>query len=179
MLIVHNGITHGAGVALRSALGAALADLSFALVGFGLGLSLVAVLKTYAPQIKLLSSLILIGFALWMLRTLLWRVDSGSRFARGSRVIGVRGTFLLTIVNPLTIVAFSAFLGRFARDVSGSEIILLGLGVFTGSLLVQVALALSSSLLGNGLFHGKFAAVLQALSIVGIFAFGVSGLWGY
>jgi threonine/homoserine/homoserine lactone efflux protein len=52
-------------------------------------------------------------------------------------------TYALTIINPLTILLFVSFAGRSeVHDVP--SIVLNGLGVFAGSLVIQLSLALCS-----------------------------------
>ncbi len=92
------------------------------------------------------------------------------------RAYGLRATFLLTIVNPLTVIAFSAFSSQLLMSSGLLEAIAMALSVFLGSLLVQTVLALFASYLGKYVSNPIIVKTLNMLSGVGIAGFGLVGI---
>lgn len=164
LLIVNTGIGAGTLAALRCALGAALADFTFALPAFAGGAVLAQWLSERMALLSVFAGLALIAFGVWMMVPAL---RSGPM--RAAAVSGLRGTYVLTLTNPLTVVAFAAFaLGAG----TGRSWFAGALGVFLGSLAVQVLLALAAGGLRPWLASGPAPRVLQAVSGMGIAVFG-------
>ena len=102
LLVINNGLNHGISTALRSALGAALADLTYAFIAFTAGYYIVQGLQEHQQIIQFISSAVLILFGLWMLTNRLKNMKR-ARLKLDSlpRAYGLKATYLLTVVNPL------------------------------------------------------------------------------
>jgi threonine/homoserine/homoserine lactone efflux protein len=191
LLIFDTGLRSGLASALRSGLGAALADLTYALVSFLLGRTLVAGLAVHALEIRSAASGVLIAFGLWMTVRAV-RAGPGSSAgagpdaqaaARSARILPegreLVGTYLLTIVNPLTVLLFTTFA---AQQGAGEEpwftAILLAFFVGLGSLSVQVVIALAGAQLGRVIEDPRWMRGLGAVSGGAIALFGISGFVG-
>ncbi|MFQ5511361.1 MAG: LysE family translocator [Candidatus Krumholzibacteriia bacterium] len=180
ILVITNGITHGFAAAMRSAGGAASADLTFSLVAFSIGAQLNRVLDEHQALFALLSSVVLILFGLWMIRNAGFRNPAGvpDAAARSARVFGYWPTYGLTAANPLTIVAFMGFAGQASYAGAWYEIAYFSFFVFLGSLLVQTMLALFSSSLRSILKNPRIVAYLNLAGGAAIATFGIVGVFG-
>jgi threonine/homoserine/homoserine lactone efflux protein len=85
-------------------------------------------------------------------------------------------TFALTIVNPLGIILFMGLAVQFPEVSSLAAIAFLCVCVFTGSLVIQISLALGGSLLARLTNDPRWLAALNLASGLGVAAFGVAGL---
>lgn len=178
LLIVHNGVNHGLPVAVRSAFGAASADLIYALFAFALGSEIIATLNAHAGAIRAVSAALLIAIGSWLAwRALRWR---GANFSSAARTQGSRPGFWmtlgLTLSNPLTLALFLGFAAQLSRDGDSLAALYYSVFVFLGSLVVQLALALLGASIGKWLANARVIAVLNFASGVAIIAFGVRGL---
>lgn len=172
LLIIHYGLTAGRRTALFSGLGAALADLTYALVGFSFGYGIAALLKEYKTVFTIFSSCVLILMGVYIIGTA-WKSQSLQRkeLQKGSSKV-LWTTYCLTIMNPLTILLFAAFAGNFHS--SGPVCIIKNaFAVFAGSLLVQVILAVSGAYLGNYITNVSSIRLLNIISGAGIVLFGL------
>ena len=113
LLIIHNGMRHGLAAALASAAGVAAADFVHAVLAFTAGSQLARLLEHDRPTLALAAAAALIGVGLWLAQDAL-RTQGATAERTHSRRIGFRGTFLLTLANPLTIALFTAFSGQLA-----------------------------------------------------------------
>jgi threonine/homoserine/homoserine lactone efflux protein len=178
LLIVHNGINHGLLVAVRSAFGAATADLVYALLAFSVGSEILASLNAYAGIIRTASAVLLIAIGSW----LAWRALGWRRAASGSatRTPGSRPGFWmtlgLTLSNPLTLAIFLGFAAQLSHDGDSLAALYYSVAVFLGSLIVQLALALLGASIGKWLANARVIGVLNFASGVAIVAFGIRGL---
>ena len=176
LLIINNGIKYGYPTAIRSALGAATADGIFACIAFTFGIIILSLLSEYQSIIKAASSYVLIGFGLYMLRGLLPQSRSDSLLDDIPVVGGFKATFLLTIINPLTIIAFTAFIGQISEVRDYAFSFLAALIIFLGSLIVQLGFAVFGVFLKRFLNDQKHINYLQILRGVGITSFGIWGV---
>jgi threonine/homoserine/homoserine lactone efflux protein len=182
VLIVQCGLTRGFGSAARCGLGAGLADLTYALIAFTVGPAISGLLAAHRRQVEIVASLVLVGFGLWMIRSALRaRKTAGEGEAQpGEQPVETRReiatTFLLTIVNPLTVLAFVSFSAQLGLDPSWRQAIGLSLALFLGSLTIQLALALAGSRLRRYVTDPRWVLGLNVASGLGIVLFGVSGL---
>lgn len=85
-------------------------------------------------------------------------------------------TLALTLVNPLGVVVFMGFVVQLPAAPSLSAVVFLCLCVFAGSLLVQLGLAVSGSLVARLTEHTGWLRALNFASGVGVATFGVVGL---
>ena len=92
------------------------------------------------------------------------------------RRIGFRGTFLLTLANPLTIALFTAFSGQLALSARWSGALYFAAFIFAGSLPVQACYALFGAAARRLAPDPRVVRALNAASGVGIALFGVYGL---
>ena len=177
LLIINNGIRYGYPAAIRSALGAATADGVFACIAFTFGIIILSLLSEYQSIIKMASSFVLIGFGLYMLSGLVLQSSGDSLLDDQPVLGGFKATFLLTIINPLTIIAFTAFIGQISEVRDYAFSFLAALTLFLGSLIVQLGFAVFGVFLKRFLNDQKHINYLQILSGVGIASVGIWGLF--
>lgn len=155
LLIIQRSITMGHVRGLVSGLGAALADSVF---GFLAAIGLVALIENYGnaklfirPLGALVLSIVGIVFILKKKREEKAEEVLTANFAN-QYLWDLLSTFLLTLMNPMTIIAFGAlFAGAdlIPVDVRRIQYFEISLGVFTGSLLWWVLLVILASPLKN------------------------------
>jgi threonine/homoserine/homoserine lactone efflux protein len=108
LLIISHAANRGLLPGSFAGLGAALADLVYALLAFSAGALLLPLLESWAPAIRTGSALVLIVLAIIMFRRDL--AGAGDRTATARHPAGsLLPTFLLTLVNPMTLVMFAGF----------------------------------------------------------------------
>jgi threonine/homoserine/homoserine lactone efflux protein len=176
LLIIRIAAADGLGHGIRASLGAAVADLTFALAAFTGGYALTSALESQRALLSAMGSMVLVIFGLWMaLQALRSRVRPG---ASASRALGgpFVQTFALTIVNPLGVILFMSLAVQLPAVSSWTAVAALCVCVFAGSLVVQAGLALGGSLLARLSDDGRWLRTLNLLSGLGITAFGVAGL---
>ncbi|MEE9142859.1 MAG: LysE family transporter [Gammaproteobacteria bacterium] len=175
ILIVHLGLKHGGGMAVRAAFGAAFGDFTFALIALAVGASLVAILEDHRAVFAVVSGVVLLVLGSYLIiRTL--RSGATTEPTQGNRIHGFWLTYTLTMVNPLTILIFLAFSAQLAAVGSAGSILVYGLLIFSGSLLVQLTLAGIGAGLKARISDQRVIRTLNVLSGLGIVAFGVFGL---
>jgi threonine/homoserine/homoserine lactone efflux protein len=108
LLIIHIGMRHGLRAALASAAGVAAADFVYAVLAFSAGSQLASLLEREQRTFALAASAALVGLGLWLAQGALREQGAPAENADARR-IGFRGTLLLTLANPLTIVLFTGF----------------------------------------------------------------------
>lgn len=169
LLIINYGLNCSFKTAALSGTGAALADFTYSLIAFAAGTGIAVSLASYQQEVKLISSFILAAFGARMLyRAISKRKQTGKGNHNMKCKAPLISTYALTIINPLTILLFIGFAGR--SEVNGiSGILVNGLGVFTGSLIIQLSLALFGNRL-KALFKNQTAVfsinVVSALTII-------------
>lgn len=151
LLIVGEGMRCGFTCAFSAGAGAATADLGYALVAALGGTAVANRLEPWSGPIRLLSGLVLAGIAGWGL----WRVrrEDRSPSADARSLLGTYGRFLgLTIINPLTIVYFTALVlgsGVVGRTIGST--VAFAAGAFAASLSWQTLLAVIGAFGRRGL----------------------------
>ena len=176
LLIVDTGIRFGTRAALASRLDAAVGDLVCAAVALAAGTVLAPVLDAHRWALHAAASLLLLGFGLRMLTTTTG--SSMSSMALREPVHAGRPfltTFGLTIVKPLTILAFIGFVGELGIELHPLSAVACTLALFMGSLSVQTILALGGAALGTRLQDDRWLRWFNAASAAGIVAFGIVG----
>lgn len=177
MLIVNYGINFGKQTSLLSGLGAALADFTYSLVGFTFGYSLISILQDNQKTFKAIASIVMVGFGVYMLISSLKKKKEKREVKASAKPINALWTtYLLTIVNPLTILLFVAFAGNMQTSFRG-DIFVNAVFVFMGSLTVQTGLALSGAYLGKYITDAKTVRILNSASGIGIAIFGCSNFF--
>ena len=175
ILVIATAASRGLWPGIGAALGAALADFVYALAAFWAGAVMLPLLDAQAQAIRIGSSLVLIGFALAMVRASL--VPGATKPAASPALGALLPTFLLTLVNPLTFVVFAGFVPQLPVAGEPSLAAFFAFGLFLGSLVVQLALAASGRLLGAVLPGRGWRRSIGLLGAAGIMAFGFAGLW--
>ncbi|HZF17880.1 MAG TPA: LysE family transporter [Steroidobacteraceae bacterium] len=179
LLIVNYGITRGFTSAARSAFGAGFADMTYAIVAFVAGDLLVARLEAHRALYEIGAACLLVifgGCMLWSALRARAAIRAASPDASRNELVT---TYALTIINPLTIVAFAGFAGQLPLAGSVLRALLLALAVFVGSLAVQLALAATGAQLGHWLREPKVLRSLNVASGLGVAGFGLAGLWPF
>lgn len=178
LIVINNGISHGFLAALRSAIGATLGDFTFALVAFTIGVYLLTSLDNYKSLIHLFASLVLMVFGLWMLYGATQRILKSKKLNIHSvaKPVTLRTTYLLTIVNPLSIVAFTAFAGQIMDGEGILYAFILATMLAIGSLSMQSVYAVLASTLQSFFKKPLYVNILNVISGVAITIFGVLGI---
>ncbi|MBI2382191.1 MAG: LysE family transporter [Gammaproteobacteria bacterium] len=181
LLILSNGLRFGAAAGLKSALGAALADFSYGIAALLLGQTAVRFLAAHETGFQLFSSLVLALFGLWMVHGAV-RIIPGHEpheAKNGGRPggSGVLGTFLLTIVNPLTTIAFLGFTGQLRLSGAWWEAPVLAAAIGAGSFTVAALMALFAAALSPWLHKPAILRRLNLASGLAIAGFGFFGAW--
>jgi threonine/homoserine/homoserine lactone efflux protein len=173
LLCILRTLRYGQVMGLASGLGAATADLVYGMVA-AFGLAFVTD-TLVARQVWL--RFVGAGFLIYLgLKTLVTKLDhaAGPVTARGL-VSAYTSTFLLTLANPLTILAFAAIftaLGLAEAAVSYRASAALVVGVFVGSALWWLTLSEAVSLL-RGRFDQRALEWVHRISGIAILAFAV------
>ncbi len=176
MLILATAAARGLWPGVFAALGAALADLTYALLAFSAGAWALPFVEAEARSIRIGSSLVLIGFAIVMFRRSF--KAGAARSAPPRAALGtLLPTFLLTLLNPATFVIFAGFVPQLPVAGAPALAAWLAFGLFLGSLFVQLALAASGWLLGAALPGRGWQCSIGVAGAAGILAFGLAGLW--
>jgi threonine/homoserine/homoserine lactone efflux protein len=183
LLILGQSAAHGFPVGFRCGLGAALADLTFALVAFTAGHLVAPLLARHETAVRLVSGGVLALFALAMIRSG-WRALCTRASPEAARAPGASRAFLttysLTLVNPMTILIFAGFAGGLAGrglERSAGESVALALAIFAGSGIVQTLLAAGGANLGRRLRRPGWLGRLNLASGLGILGFALLALW--
>lgn len=175
LLIIGTAANRGLWPGCFAGLGAALADLAYALIAFSIGAMLLPLLVPWMAAIRVGSALVLVVMAIAMLRRDFAASDEGTaapRHPAGSLL----PTFALTMVNPMTLVLFAGFAAQLPLAGSIRTAGWLAFGLFCGSLLVQLALAAAGALVGATLQGRCWQRIVNLAGAAGIFVFGVVGL---
>jgi threonine/homoserine/homoserine lactone efflux protein len=161
-----------------SGLGAATADAVYgAIVGFGITL-VSALLLEYQTVIRLVGGALLLYLGVQSFRTEPTN-DATAATDTGKLTRDYGSTFLLTISNPVTILAFVGIFAGLGIGTSGAYIEAAALvgGVFLGSALWWLTLSV-----GVSLFRGRFTRsvmrLVNRLAGLVIVAFGILALSG-
>jgi len=179
ILVITNGLVYGFRAAMASAIGAALADLTFSLVAFTAGSRLATLLEDHRTVFTIASSAVLIAFGLWMIhgaRQLRRSVDEDVEPTKRGRRIGLFGTYALTITNPLTILGFLGFSGQLRYSGEWAPVFYLSFAVFAGSLSIQTVFAAFSHGLRTVIKSPTAVRNLNYLGGALVIGFGIVGL---
>ena len=174
LLILGTGARRGFAPACFAGLGAALADLIYALLAFTIGALVLPFLAEQATAIRVGCALLLTGLGISMLL-------SGARGATAtpaSRHVAssMLPTFLLTLVNPMTLVLFAGFVPQLPVAGSFAAAISLALALFAGSFLVQAGFAAAGAVVGTVLPGRGWRRAINYAAAAGVLAFGLAGL---
>jgi len=173
LLILATAAQRGFAAGAFAGLGAALADYVYALVAFSAAALLLPLLTAHAATIRVACGMLLVGLGLWML---LRRPAESGRPA--SATASLWPTFLLTLVNPMTIVVFAGFVPQLPLAGSPATAAWLAFALFLGSFGVALAIAGVGAAIGAVAPGPRWRRAISAASALGIMAFGIAGLAG-
>lgn len=181
ILIINRGLVYGFRSGMLSGVGAALADLTYAVVAFSVGSIIVSYLNMNQVYFSWLASGTLLLFGFWMLVGSLKRSEASGNYtnsgARNGDLGYLTSTYLLTVVNPLTIIAFVGFSGQLVKpDFCIWQVITMSIAIFLGSIIIQTVLATFGASLGRYVQHPKAIQVLNIISSISIIGFGIIGM---
>jgi threonine/homoserine/homoserine lactone efflux protein len=175
LLIFDTAARRGFAAGAFAGCGAALADLTWALLAFSGGALLLPLLADHAAAIRAGSALLLAGLGLAML---VRGAAAAALPAPRPAAASLLPVFLLTLVNPMTLVVFAGFAPQL--PVAGSPRLALGLAsaLAAGSLLVQLGLAAAGAVFRAALPGARWQRAVRLAAALGILAFGIAGLIG-
>ena len=179
LLIVNRSARSGVRHGLSAALGASTADFCFALVAFVAGKAVAPALATHGSALRLGGAVALGGMGVQMgwdgFRQL--RFPPGIRADPESPRHPFISTFGLTLVNPLTVIAFLGLAGQLSLSGKRAGPVTHALAVFCGTLVVQIGLAALGASLGATLMNDRRRRSMLTLgSGVGLVGFAIAGL---
>ena len=179
LLIVNRSARSGVRQGLSAALGASTADFCFALIAFLAGGAVAPVLAGHESALRFGGALALGGIGVQM-GWEGWRhlsLPPGTESDPESSAHPFLSTFGLTLVNPLTVIAFLGLAGQLSLSRSGARLVSHALAVFCGTLVIQAGLATLGAGLGAGLMRSRRRrSILTLGSGVGLLAFAIAGL---
>jgi threonine/homoserine/homoserine lactone efflux protein len=179
LMIVDWSVKSGIGQGMNAALGASTADFLFALVAFVAGGAIGPALVNHQGALRLGGSVALGGIGLQMgwhgLRQM--RLPEGPRLRSEPQRHPFVSTFGLTLINPLTVIAFLGLAGQLSFSGSRAGPLSHAVAVFCGTLVVQLGLAALGAGLGATLLNsGRSRSLLTLGSGVAVLGFAIAGL---
>ena len=174
LLIFGTGARQGFAAGALAGLGAALADLLYALSALSAGALVLPYLAEHERAIQVGCGLLLVALGAWMLFRLLKAPDAPAAAVPAGSAFWP--TFLLTVVNPLTFVVFAGVVPQLPVAGSLARAAGLALAVAAGSAAVNVAIGGSGAALGRVLPGEGGRRAVTAAAAAGIAAFGIYGL---
>jgi threonine/homoserine/homoserine lactone efflux protein len=176
ILIVNTAIRRGFRIGFVAGAGAATADFLYAVLAAVAGAAVTVALKPLAVPLRLLSGAVLVAIAGWGLWRGLSRPSKASDRADASPPLRMYAQFVgITIINPLTVVYFTAFMIGQGGSLAGAPLassLLFILGVGLSSLSWQSVLAAFGGVAGRRLSprFQVLATVLGNLLVLGLAA---------
>ena len=176
LLIFGTGARQGLAAGAFAGLGAALADLLYALAAFLAGALVLPYLADYERVIETACALLLVALGAWMLLGQL-RPDEAPAVPKAA-AHAFLPTFLLTVVNPMTFVMFAGVVPQLPVAGSVATAAGLALALAAGSAAINVAIGGCGAVLGRALPGERGRRAVSAVAAAGILAFGIWGLVG-
>jgi threonine/homoserine/homoserine lactone efflux protein len=174
LLIFGTGARQGFAAGAFAGLGAALADLLYALAAFLAGALVLPYLTDHEPAIETGCALLLVALGAWMLVAQL-RPGVPPAIPK-TAAHAFLPTFLLTVVNPMTFVMFAGVVPQLPVAGSVATASGLALALAAGSATINVAIGACGAVLGRALPGERGRRAVSALAALGILAFGIAGL---
>ena len=179
LFILHQAITRGFGVAWRCAVGASLADFTYALAAFTFGSVVAPYIEESRAVVRAVGSVVLIALGVWLISRAL-RLRGAPDAARPAARRGAGPmllTYMLTIANPMTILFMLGLATQLplARITLPSALVL-AVCLFAGTCSVGLALAAGGAGLRRMIERPSVIRALEMASGVGIVLFGIRGL---
>jgi threonine/homoserine/homoserine lactone efflux protein len=174
LLVFGTAARQGFAAGAFAGLGAALADFLFALAAFSIGALVMPLVAAHEKPIAVACALLLIGLGAAML----FRLAQGGEEAIVPRPAAqaLMPTFLLTIVNPMTLVVFAGIVPQLPVAGSFGKAAALALALAAGSSAIQLAIAGTGAALGRAMPGENGRRAVTAAAAAGIVAFGIYGL---
>jgi threonine/homoserine/homoserine lactone efflux protein len=174
LLIFGTGARQGFAAGAFAGLGAALADLLYALAAFLAGALVLPYLTDHERAIETGCALLLVALGAWMLVAQL-RPGVPPAIPK-TAAHAFLPTFLLTVVNPMTFVMFAGVVPQLPVAGSVATASGLALALAAGSATINVAIGACGAVLGRALPGERGRRAVSALAALGILAFGIAGL---
>jgi threonine/homoserine/homoserine lactone efflux protein len=175
LLIFGTAARQGFAAGIFAGLGAASADLFYALAALSIGAALLPRLTAYAQAIEVGCALLLVGLGLAILMRQARRDEMAIEAKPASS--SLLPTFMLTIANPMTLVVFAGIVPQLPVAGSYANAATHALALAAGSALVQIAIAAVGAALGQALPGAGWRRAVSAVAAFGIFVFGVYSLF--
>jgi threonine/homoserine/homoserine lactone efflux protein len=173
LLILNTGIRFGVSAGVRSAMGAAVGDLLYAVGATLAGAALIQLISEHAHTLRLVAALVLIVVGAYLLYGAFRASTAAEKTPQSERPFLT--TLALTIVNPLTLIVFSGFVMQLNADTLTESAVVV-VSIFVGSAVVQLVLGLGGAGLSKVLANPNAIRLLNIASGAGIALFGVVGL---
>ena len=174
LLIFGTGARQGFAAGAFAGLGAALADLLYALAAFLAGALVLPSLAEYERAIETGCALLLVALGAWMLVGQLRPGDAPAVPKAAAHTF--LPTFLLTVVNPMTFVMFAGVVPQLPVAGSAATAAGLALALAAGSAATNVAIGGCGAVVGRALPGEHARRAVSAVAAAGILAFGIWGL---
>jgi threonine/homoserine/homoserine lactone efflux protein len=176
ILIINRSLLYGFKDGFLSCLGASMADYLYGLLAFTIGSVVAGFLQENRFWFELVASSTLAIFGGWMLAGSLKMKPFEINNQPSKPTNPFLSTFLLTSVNPLTIVGFLGFSGQFEfGEFSWFKNISLPLTISLGTLLIGTCMSFAAASVRK--FLTDFQKI-KTLNIVSSSAILLFGLWG-
>ena len=180
ILIVNTSLQCGFRVGFAAGAGAATVDLIFATLAVVAGAAIVTILEPIAVELRLISGLVLIALAVYGLWRGLKRTNSKKdALVKCSALKTYTQFVLITLINPLTVVYFTALIlgrGSYASMTLPDQIVFV-IGAGLASLSWQTLLAVLGGL-GRERLSPRFQYIAVILGNLIILSLGVVILFG-
>ena len=174
VLIVDLGMRRGFANAAPAAMGAASADLTYAAIAAVAGVSVASALEPYERTIELASAAVLAGIVAYRMLRLFRRSEvSASDDTTDGTVRTYVGFLALTLVNPLTVIFFTALMLGLGDEalISSLDKALFVIGAFVASAAWQLALAGAGAMLHQRLSESaRIATALLGNALIAALA---------
>jgi len=174
LLTFGTGARRGFAAGSVAALGASFADFLYALGAFLLGALILPVLAGNRAGIEVGCALLLVGFGAWMLFAQLRPGRPPEAPGPAARVF--LPTFLLTFLNPMTLMIFAGFVPQLPVAGSLGMAACLALALAAGSAAVGLGFAGAGAVIGKAMPGERSRRIVSIAAALGILAFGIAGL---
>lgn len=174
LLIFGTGARQGFAAGAFAGLGAALADLLYALAALSAGALVLPYLVEHERAIQVGCGLLLVALGAWMFFRALGAPDLSSASVPAGSAFWP--TFLLTVVNPMTFVVFAGVVPQLPVAGSLARAAVLAFALAAGSALVNVAIGGFGAALRRALPGDRGRRAVTAAAAAGIAAFGIYGI---
>lgn len=180
LVIATNSLRFGLASGVRSAVGAALGDLTYALLAATAGASIQTIVLGHARQLHLAGSLALGLFGTYMISQ---ACRAGVPFEgieqsqASTPPGGLQATYALTLVNPITVIVFGGFIAQLPPGLPVGRLATVVASLFMGSLVVQLGIAIAAAVVGRRIRDERWIRRFNLASGFGLIGFGLLGFF--